>query len=349
MGLYSSRIATKKMVPLCRQMATSYEAGIPIIESLRFSKEQARDRTIKGVLERMEDGLKRGQTLSQASHNESKYLSPFFVSLLSSGEQGGRLDVMLRDLAQYYEDRLAMQRQIIANLLYPCILLTFAWFLGTFALGLVTKLGSLFSRGAGTDPMSFIMEYVHRYLIFQAGCMGLLGVGIIVSIVLARAGLFGYVSGLFTTFLWPISIVTRKFAMARFYRSLALLLSSGLPMTKCLETSAGITGNAYIERDLLKTIPLIKDGQTLTAALSQSKYVSPMGREMIMVGEQSGNLEGQLAKAASYNLQEADHAVQVATKVLYSGIVLGVGGLIGYIVITFWVNFYGSMLDGLGI
>lgn len=335
------------MVPLCRSLATSYDAGIPILKSLEQAEQMERNGAAKRVLRSIAEDVRKGSTLEEAARGQSKFLSPFFVSLLASGERGGRLDIMLRDLADYFEDRLDMQRHIRGVLAYPLFQLVFAYFAGTFALGLVRKLNVWRkAEGGGADAL---MQYVREYVAFQLTAMGVLGLLFIIAVLLSRAGVFQWISGAFTTFIWPMSVVTRKFALARFFRSFALLLGSGLHINRCIESAAAITANPFIEKDLLKALPVVREGGTLVEAFSRARSLTPMSREMLRVGELSGELEKQMKKISEYHLKEATHAVQVATKFLSIMIVLGVGGLVGYIVISFWTNFYGGMLDELGV
>ena len=128
-----------------------------------------------------------------------------------------------------------------------------------------------------------------------------------------------------------------------------MMLSSGLSLPVCIEKSAELTSNPYIQRDLMQAIPPIRNGSTLVEAFSGCQLMTPLAREMLAVGEQSGALEFQLNKAASYHMEEARHQMQQATTVLTTLIMLGVFTLIGGVVIYFWTNLYGGLMDGLGI
>lgn len=338
MALLSAEIETKKLVPLCRQLATAYEAGIPILRTLETVSATSRDAKIKRVLQSMADDLRQGSTLGEAADRQSKFLSPFFRHLLASGEHGGHLDVMLKDLAAYYEDRLAMQRQITSMLAVPVLQLVACWFLGTFAMGIL-----------GVEGLDGVMTYFREYVAFQIRAMGGFCVLGAVTIFLSRMGVLGWITGAVTTHVWPISTVTKKFGLARFFRSLSLLLESGLSITKCIENAAAVTSNPYMERDLVKTIPLIRSGASLTEAFSHTRYLTPLAHQMLTVGEESGKLDFQLKKLAEYHLDEANHAVRVATQVFGTLIILGVGLLIGYIIVSFYQQLYGGMFDELGV
>jgi type IV pilus assembly protein PilC len=346
MGLLSPQISLKKVVPLCRQLATSFDAGLPILRSLELVSGNHTDRRVREVITRIHDDIKGGATLGEAARAQQRYLPSFFVEMLATGEKGGKLEVMLRDVADYFEDRLDMRRKIIGALIYPIILLTAAWFLGTFAFGMINRVLSIFSNPRASFSFS---DYLTSYAWFQAASMLVAAAIVAVCIVLARLGLFGYVWGLFATHIWPMSTVTRKFGLARFFRSMSLLISSGLRIDHCIKNSAAVVANPYIERDLLKAVPLVKEGTTLVEAFATSRMLTPTSREMINIGEQSGQLEMALRKVSEYHLAEATHAVNVASKILYYVIYLAVAAFVGYIIISFYAKFYGGVMNELGI
>ena len=347
MGLFSSQISAKKMVPLCRELATSYDAGIPIVRSLEIIGGQQEDRRIRAIFTEMADAVKAGDTLDQAARKQDKYLPTFFMELIASGEVGGKLDVMLRDLADYYEDRLERQRRVARMMALPVIELIAAWFLGSFALRLVGRLSDVLSgRGGGSfDFEAFFKDYA----VFQLKAMGVFALVFAGIVILSRLGLFGWISGLFTTHIYPLSAVTKRFALARFFRSLSLLIGAGVYVPAAIERSAAVTANPYIERDLLKTIQPVKEGRTLVEAFRQSRYLTPTAREMLLVGEESGKLDEALRKVADYHFEEANQAVDIAAKIFGVLLVLAVALTVGYIIVTFYMKFYGGIMNELGI
>lgn len=343
MGLFTSQIALKKVVPVCRQLATSYDAGIPIMRSLELIGRNQKDKQVRDVFERMHASIGNGSTLAEAVRAEKKYLPNFFIELLATGEKGGKIDVMLRDLAQYFEDQLEMRRDTIRALTYPAIQLVLAWFALTFALGLIGKLKGLFASDgrAGFDFGAYLAEYAR----FQVVALIVFGVFFAVCVVLSRLGIFGYVWGLFATYMWPLSRVTRMFGLARFFRSMSLLIGSGLRIDHCIENSAAVTGNPYMEKELLKAVPMVKDGHTLVDAFSDVNVLLPQSREMLYVGETSGQLEASLRKASEYHLAEGMHAAAIARRVLGVAISLTVAIAIGYGIISFYMAYF-SIVEG---
>ncbi len=339
MAILSSQIPTKHMVPMCRQLATSYKAGIPVIRALELGAANADYRDVREALRGMADQVRAGATLAEAAMAQGKRLPPMFIQLLNAGEHGGRLDQMLEDLASYYEDRLEIGRTVAVAMFYPSLQLAAAWFLGTFALRLVRRLNVM-----STERFE-LTAYLRDYGLFQLKALAVFAVIVLICWGLARVGALKWVTGWVSTHVWPIKKVTRKFALSRFFRSMSLLIGSGLNIKQCIVQSAATTTNPYIQRDLLKAVPYVADGATLTQAFSVTRSLTPMAREMLTIGETSGELETSLRKVSEYHLEEAKAAVRMALVALGVAILLLVALLIGYIVISFWTQFYGGMLD----
>lgn len=339
MGLFSSQLSIKTLVPLCRQLATAYDAGIPVVQTLELTATTQTNPRVKEMLRAMQQRIRDGESLGDAARSQSRLLPPMLLALLAAGEKGGRLDEMLRDLAAYYEDRLEMRRRVLSVLALPLMELTAAWFLGTFALGIVSNLSF-----DSTTRFS-LSSYLNHYLLFQAGALGVAGLALLAGVALARGGLIGMAWGRIAYTMWPFSTLTRKFALARFFRTFSLLLSSGLPVRRCVEESAAACGNPYIEQELLRALPPIMNGESLKNAFAATGMLSSTAREMLAIGEESGKLDTSLYKAAQYHLNDASHALEMAGKVGRVAIVLLVGLIVGYIVISFYGNYYGNILN----
>ncbi len=339
MGILSSKLSARTMAPLCRELATTYGAGIPLLKTLRLASEHKGPLKVRGMLQRMEMAIQNGSTLTQAAKAEQTLLPEMFIEVIAAGEMGGRLDILLNDLADYYENTWKMQRSAMSAMVYPLLQLISAWFLGTFALGLIRNL----------DPSATgrfdLNAYVASYATFQAAALLVGGACAVVLIGMARLGMLRMPWTLFKTVVFPVRLIANKFAMARFFRTLALLIGAGLNIRQCVERSAAVTLNPLMERDLLRSLPTIMRGGTLTEAFAGSRYINRVGQEMIAVGEQSGQLDATLRKVADYYYDEAQAAVNAATRLLFVATVLAVGVIVGAIVIYFYAGLYGSLLS----
>ncbi len=345
MGLFSPQISTQALMPLCRNLATAHDAGIPIVTTLDLLAGQEQNRRLRHILETMSADIRRGSTFGEAARRHARYLPWFFIELVEAGEVGGKLETMLSDLAQYFEDRMEMRRLLISAFTGPAIRLVAAWFLGTFALRLLPQIREL-AAGRG-DQRFDLPGYVRDYWVFQGRAMLLAVTVLAFCVLLSRLGVFGWVSGIVTTHVWPFAGVTRRFALARFFRSMSLLFTCGLNTEECIRRSAVVTGSPYIERDLLRALPRVRAGDALPDAFGGSRYLTHLAREMLRVGDTSGRLAESMQKVAQYHLAEATQSVRIMTHVVTVAIIFGVAVLIGYIVVTFFGTLYANVLEGL--
>ncbi len=347
MALLSSQLSNKRMVPFCRQLSTAYSAGLPVIQTLELTARECKDTRVKGILEQMAYSVRNGATLGDAAMTQQKYLPELFVQLLAAGEYGGRLDVMLRDLGGYYEDRLAMRRQAISAMLYPMFLLAALWFFGSFGMMALKEGLANFVQHDGRQDFD-IGAFLVRYGYFQLRCMSVAAVVMAVFVLLARMGAFRrFISGL-TTHIWPLAPVTRRMTLARFFRCFSLLLGSGVPIVQAVRQSAKAGANAYMEKQFEKAIGPIQEGATLTQAFHDVPLTS-LAREMLHIGEVSGNLETHLQKLSEYHFTEARHAIDIALKVFQYVLFVSVAVAIGYFVISFYSSYIGGVTDALGV
>ncbi len=324
---------------MCRQLATSYDAGIPIVKGLQLASQHASTPRVRAMLSNMAENILDGASLSEAARTHRAALPDFFVEVVSAGEIGGRLDALLKDLADYYENMHEVQRFAAVSMVYPLLQLSAAWFLGFFSLGLVRRLNPMASERFN------LAAYFREYLGFQAIALTIIALLFIALVIAVRCGLLRAPGALIKNYVWPIRQISQKFALARFFRSMALLIGAGLDIRKCIERSAAVTMNPQIENDLLRAIPVVTQGGTLVEAFAGCRRISRVGREMIAVGEQSGNLEHTLKKVAEYHLSEAQAAVRAATTIMRVLVLLAVGAIVAVIVISFYGNLYGSMLS----
>ncbi len=338
--IFSPKLSLRTMVPFCRHLATSHAAGIPILRSLDLVTRQTGDGRLRRVVSRMADSIRAGSTLEQAAREQSRYLPTFFVELVGAGEIGGRLDEIFDQLANYYERMADLVRRIRGKFVYPIFLLVFLVLVKNFMAALsevsteygvdFNKLGRVFAYNMG------------RFALYVMGAF-------VVAVVLSRAGLLGWVAGAISTFVWPLSPLTRKLALSRFTRSLGLLLRSGVPVTEAVHKAAAATNNPYIERSLLRCVPAIQSGESVSAALSACPYLSDMAREMIYSGEESGKLDTHLEKIADIHEAEAMQAAKNLVVVVGVLVYLAVAAVIGNFVIRFWMGYFSRALGDLGV
>ncbi len=340
--MFSSKISLKSMSPFCRELATAHSAGLPILRSLEVIGGSAKSLQLRRLTERMADSIRQGQTLRQAAEAEERYLPRLFIEMVSAGEMGGRLEEAFRDLADYYERKTSFVRAFISQLIYPMLVLMFAG----FVVALLMAILRMQARTGGAFNVTVLFEEYTKLLIVGFLCLGIV---IVAMGILARLGLFKYPWGFVAAYVWPVRPLTVRLSMSRFARSFGLLLASGVNVIEALRKSASTADNVFIEQDLLRAVPSLQSGETLVSSLARSKFITPKVREILLVGEESGRLPEQLQRLANQLDEEATFALKNTAVILGVVLFVVVAAIVGFIVISFWTNYYGRMLNDLGV
>jgi len=341
-SLFSAAISMQSVAVFCRQMAQTYDAGIPVLNGLILATDATPDRKLRNVVNRMHHSIMGGSTLTQAAEQERKYWPNLFVELVSAGEMGGRLKDVLYHLAQYYDKRLEVRRKVLGSLVYPAIQLTVVW--------LVVSLLAAISRMQQSTGGQFRVDVLlSKYVQLQVAGLTVLIIVLAAVAILSRLGMWQWIWGAVKTFVWPFSRMGRALAVARFSQALGLLLGSGIDAKRATARAARTADNPYVTASLMEAMPRLERGSTLTEALSPCPYLDPKVREMLYVGEQSGTLDTSLAKAAEQIELEAMAAARVAMRIGEVAVLLLVALVVGFVVIRFYMNLYGGILRELNV
>ena len=134
-----------------------------------------------------------------------------------------------------------------------------------------------------------------------------------------------------------------KIYTGRFARTLSSLYSSGIPMVECLERASAVLGNSYIDERFVDVVDEVKQGESLSSAITRTEVFEPMFCSVIYVGEESGALDSILEKTADYYEEESDSAVQRLVGMLEPLLMIFLGVIIGLVVCGIYPALYGSM------
>jgi len=334
------KVKTDQLVVFSRQLATMVESGIPIVSSLDVLSDQLEDRNFKQTLQKIRDDVEAGASLSEATARHPRVFSEFFVNMLRAGESSGHLDEILDRVASYMEKVEGLQRKVKASLFYPAFVSVLAFAITTFlVVVIVPKFKEIFTALGGQLPMPTLIllsisDFMRKWLVLE-----------IVGGFLLLTAFKGYTStpgGRLwldqTTLRFPIlGKLMQKVVIARFSRTLATLVKSGVPILSSLEIVAKTSGNKVVERAVVDARSSIKEGENIADPLAQSKVFPAMVTRMIAVGEKTGELEKMLTKIADFYENEVDAAVTALTSLIEPMVIAVLGVVIGGIVIALFL------------
>lgn len=334
------KVKSDQLVIFSRQLATMVDSGIPISSALDVLGEQMEDRNFKQTLKKIRDDIEAGASLSEAAGRHPKAFSDFFVNMMRAGESSGHLDEILDRVASYLEKVSALQRKVAASLFYPAFVSILAFGITTFLIVvIVPKFKEIFTALGGELPLPTLIllklsEFMGRYLVFEV--IGLVGLCVLFNIYIStEKGRMWFDK---TTLIVPIiGKLLQKAVIARFARTLATLVKSGVPILSSLEIVAKTSGNKVVEKAVMSARASIKEGENIADPLAHSKVFPVMVTRMIAVGEKTGELEKMLSKIADFYENEVDAAVTALTSLIEPLVIAVLGLVIGGIVVALFL------------
>jgi type IV pilus assembly protein PilC len=342
-GKTGKKASAKNLAVFVRQFSVMIDAGLPLVQCLDILGTQEEDKNFAASILQTRTDVESGASLADAMKKHPKTFDPLFTNMIAAGEAGGILDTILKRLATYIEKAVKLNGQVKSAMIYPVAIIVIAGgVVGVILWKVIPTFASLFS-GLGADlplPTRIVISLSNnlvRYFPFI-----FVGVG---------AAAYGFKSYYATkggrrvidqvVLKMPIlGNIMRKIAVARFCRTLATLISSGVPILDGLEITAKTAGNSVIEDAIMVTRSSIERGETISVPLKETKVFPPMVTQMIAVGEATGALDDMLAKIADFYEEEVDTAVAGLLTLLEPIMIAVLGVVVGGIVIAMYLPIF---------
>lgn len=343
LGLFGGRVSRRSLAVFTRQFATMLNAGLPLLNCLDILAKQTESPALRRVLGEVRTDVEGGLSLADSLRRQPKVFDNLYVNMVESGETGGALDVILVRLANYLEKMAALVRKIRGAMIYPIIILSVAVLAIAILLIFVIPVFAKMFEGVGAElpPMTQMVVSMSNFLKIWA--LPLLIIFIAIVTILRRWHKTESGAKAIDPILLKLPVVgplIRKQSIARLARTLSTLLSSGVPIIDALEITAKSSGNWVVEDAILKARTSIKGGENIADPLTKTAVFPPMVTQMIAIGEASGGLDEMLSKVADFYDAEVDQAVENLTAALEPIIMVVLGGLVGFIVISMYLPIF---------
>lgn len=326
---------------MCRQFSTMIDAGVNLVRCLNVLTEQATSPKLKAILLDVQNEVEGGQTLTRSLEKYPNVFDRLFIGLVNAGEIGGALEESLQRLSQFLEKDVELRRKVKSAMTYPVLILCFA---GLVVVGLMTlilpKFMTMFVDLGIKDlpPLTAAVKATSDFMLARWYVMIAATVGLIFAIRLFGSTKFGRRTLDKLKLTAPVfGKLNHKVALARFARTLATLLSSGVAILQAMETVAGTVSNDIISDALLEARARIREGDRIAEPLGKSKLFPPMVVQMISIGEESGALDPMLSKIADFYEDEVDAALASLTSAIEPLLIVMLGGIVGSIVIALFL------------
>lgn len=355
MPAFMERFQKVKLTELsifCRQFSTMIDAGVSLVRCLDVLGEQCQSPKLKKIIMDLKAEVEAGNMLSKAMSKYPTVFSNLFVGLIRAGEVGGVLEESLQRLSTFLEKDVELRRKVKAALTYPVLVsvvaLGIVMFLTIFIVPQFLKMFLDLGLKAEDFPaMTMSLKVFSDFMVYK-----FYYVAMIVAALWFACKLFGRTKVGHRFFDWlklkvPVfGKLNHKVALARFSRTLATLLSSGVPILQALETVAGTVSNDVLSDAILDARARVREGDTISEPLYKSKMFPPMVIQMISIGQEAGSLDTMLSKIADFYDGEVDAAIASLTAAIEPLLIVFLGVTVGYIVIAMFLPLVG-LIQGL--
>jgi type IV pilus assembly protein PilC len=342
-GRAGKSVAAKNLAVFTRQFSVMIDAGLPLVQCLDILGTQEEDKNFSSTILQTRTDVEGGASLADAMRKHPKTFDPLFTNMIAAGEAGGILDTILKRLATYIEKAVKLKGQVKSAMIYPVAVIVIAGgVVGVILWKVIPTFASLFA-GLGAElplPTRVVIAMSNGLVTWFLPIVALLAVaGWLFRNYYQTHNGRRVVDGAMLKM--PIlGDILRKIAVARFCRTLATLISSGVPILDGLEITAKTSGNAVIEDAVMLTRKSIERGETISAPLKETAVFPAMVTQMIGVGEATGALDTMLAKIADFYEEEVDTAVAGLLTLLEPVMIAVLGVIVGGIVIAMYLPIF---------
>ncbi len=330
-----TRITPQDISEMTRQLATLIKAGVPLVDSLAAIVEQVENPKLKRILARVRTDVNEGAPFWRALAVHDKVFETTYYNMARAGESSGNLDTVLARLADFTESQVRLRNKIIGAMTYPVIMLCISFAIVTGMMVFVVPQITVMFEDLGADlpPLTKILIAASH---FVTGWWWLYVPGVAALVVTVRRWLATDMGAEWKDRnLLKVPILgdlIRKIAISRFSRTLATLLSSGVPLLTAMEIVENVVANRVLAKVLQDSRAAIREGDSIAGPLKRSNQFPPMVVHMISIGERSGELENMLKNVSESYENQVDTRVNALTSLLEPLMIVFMGLVVAFLV-----------------
>jgi general secretion pathway protein F len=328
------RVSTLDIAMMTRQLATLLKSGIPLVEALSALIEQQEKPALKSALTQIRDKVNEGTSFADALRAHPKIFPHIYVNLVAAGEASGTLEVVLGRLAEYIEGQAKLRTKVMAALAYPAFMMCLTVVVIFVLLAVVVpRVTSIFEKFDAALP--WYTELLVGVSTFFAWFWWLI-------LLVIGGSVYGFMHwrktpkgrATWDRFILRVPLFGRLallVAVTRFARTLATLLSGGVPILRAMEITKNVLGNAELEQVIDDARSSVREGESIAVPLKRSGRFPPIVVHMIAIGERSGQLEEMLENVATAYEVQVENRITAMTALLEPLIIVIMGIMVGSI------------------
>lgn len=343
---FFNSVSSRELVLLSRQIATLFEAQVSALRIFRLLAEQAEKPYLRQVLAEVSDDLQGGTSISKALEKHPKVFSDFYVNMVRSGEESGKLDQTFLYLADYIDRSYELASKAKNALIYPAfIMLTFVGVMTLMLTVVIPKIGAILQDSGQQLPVYTVVILAFSNFLVDYGIFLLIG------IIVGGYFLWRYVQTpagqvAFSHFKFSIPYVGalyQKLYLARIADNMHVMLSSGISAVRSLEITANVVEDDVYESILKESIDAVKGGAPLSQVLSRHPDEIPsIFVQMLQIGEETGEMGNILERLAKFYSREVNAAVDTLVSLIEPILIVALAVGVGFLLAAVLLPIYNS-------
>lgn len=341
--LKEKKVKLDELVIFSRQLATMIDAGMPLVQALGILGEQIESENLKNVVISVRHDIEAGVSFCDALSKHPNIFSELFINMTRAGEISGMLDQVLDRLASYLEKTASLTRKVKSSLVYPSVVVSMAVLITAFLLlKVVPTFKEIFESLGGKLPFPTLVligvsNLCRKFFLALVAVLVIAGF-VFKKYVNTEKGRYNFDAQKLK--IPVLGVLFKKVALAKFSRTFATLMKSGVAALNALEIVAKTSGNKVVEKVILSARDSVREGEPISRPLSKSKIFPPMVCRMIAVGESTGQLEKMLSKIGDFYDEQVDAAVSGLTSMIEPLVIAFLGVVIGGIVVALFLPIF---------
>jgi type IV pilus assembly protein PilC len=338
-----SQVKSQEIVMFSRQLALLLESGTDIVTSLDLLQGQLTNQTLQKMIGEVASDIRGGSPLSKALAKHPRAFSRMYYQAIAAGEQGGNLDVVLRQMADYMEKAVVTQKQIKGALRYPImvfvaaiavVLVLVTWVFPTFA-GLYIQMGA--QLPLPTRILIGLTDFANHY-----------GLYLLLGVLIAVAVIYIYIRTPTGKYRWDklmlnvpvIGRIVQLGELSRASRTMSMLIRIGLPLPETLIMTSNASTNKFVVENLTGVHQELIRGEGLSQPMAKREVFLPLMTQMVKVGEETGNLDNTLLTVADNFDMESSDKTKAAVALIQPIITVFIGLVVGFLVLAMFSAMY---------
>ena len=336
-------VALADLVVFTRQLSTMVDAGLAMVQSLQALAEQTGNKVMRDTIKDICTRVEGGDSFSEALHKHPKVFNRLYVCMVAAGERGGLLAEILSRLATYLENTARLRKKVKSAMMYPTAVTIIAIGITVFLLVKVVPVFGDVYKGFGsklpapTQALIDLSNFVRSYILY-----------IVAALVAAGYGWFAWLKTKKGLEFWdgtriklPIfGQIAHKICLARFTRTLASLVRSGVPILEVLQIVSNTVGNVIMEKAIRAAATDIERGEGIATALGKHPVFPVMIIRMVTAGEQTGKLENMLERISDFLDEEIETTLSGLTSLIEPLLIVFLGVTVGGIAICMFLPIF---------